>query len=104
AVADHVEVGAVAQRKAQRVQHDGLAGPGFAGDGGHAVLEFKFELVDEGEVLDGELRKHGVAVCWLRPHCSTEICPCWAPRQPCCGPLESRVSAPISAGSIPFSF
>ena len=57
--ADHALVRTVAHGQAQRPQHDGLAGTGFAGNDRHAWLKLDVERVDDGVVANGELSEHG---------------------------------------------
>ena len=52
-------VGAIAQAEPQRVQHDGLAGAGLAGDDGHAAGELQVELRDDRVVPDLDVGEHG---------------------------------------------
>jgi len=49
---NHAGIGAVAEEQAERVDQDGLAGSGFAGNGGEAGLEFQLLCLDDGEVAD----------------------------------------------------
>src|SRR3569623_1140701 len=54
--------GAVAEREAERVDQYRLAGAGLAGECGHAAAKIEFELGDDGEVADVQVRHHGVSV------------------------------------------
>jgi hypothetical protein len=51
---------APAQRQRQRVEQDGLAGAGLAGERGQAAIERDVELVDQHDIADGERAKHCV--------------------------------------------
>src|SRR3569623_242956 len=62
AVAHHATVGAVAEREAERVDQYRFAGAGLAGECGHAAAKIEFELGDDGEVADVQVRLHGVSV------------------------------------------
>ena len=55
----HAAVGAIAQRQAERVEHDRLAGTGFAGDDAHAAAQFQIQLIDDGVVANGQMDQHG---------------------------------------------
>src|SRR5690606_35684941 len=58
AVTDDARVRPVAEREAERVDEDRLAGPGLAGDDGQAVAELDLDLVDHGEILDPDQAQH----------------------------------------------
>ncbi|MCY1358074.1 hypothetical protein D9M69_445910 [compost metagenome] len=65
--AHHAAVGAVAEGQAEGVEHDRLAGTGFAGDHGHAAFEFQVQVFDNGVVVDRQVYQHGAtpALRWL---------------------------------------
>ena len=56
--ADQPAVGARAQRQAERVEQDRLAGAGLAGQHAKARLELELEPLDQHDVADGELPQH----------------------------------------------
>ena len=51
-------VAALAQGQRQRVDEDGLAGAGLAGEHGEAGVEFEFERIDDDEIADAERPQH----------------------------------------------
>jgi hypothetical protein len=53
-------LGAAAQHHGQRVDQDGLARAGFAGQHGEAGLEFEIEFVNDDEVANAEAAQHWV--------------------------------------------
>ena len=55
AAAHQPGIGAGAERQAERVQQDRLAGAGLAGEHAEAGLELQLEPVDQHDVVDGEL-------------------------------------------------
>ncbi len=59
--ANHAAVSPVAQRQAEGVEHDRLAGTGLAGDDGHAAGDFEIEVLDDGVVVNGQVHQHGAA-------------------------------------------
>ncbi|MCY1358144.1 hypothetical protein D9M69_446680 [compost metagenome] len=65
--AHHAAVGAIAQGEAEGVEHDRLAGSGFAGDHGHSTLELQVQVLDDGVVMDRKVYQHGAtpALRWL---------------------------------------
>src|SRR5690606_39104060 len=75
-VTDNLRAGPVAQHQAERVDQDGLARAGLAGKRGHARGELQFELVDDGEVTDVNVRQHGVEKYRSEPQgASVEVVP-----------------------------
>src|SRR3569623_19135 len=62
AVAHHAAVGAVAEREAKRVDQYRFAGAGLAGERGHAAAKIEFELGDDGEVADMQVRQHAWSI------------------------------------------
>src|SRR4029077_10645138 len=60
AVADQAAVTPGAKRQRKRIEKNRLAGAGLAGQNGKATVEFEIELVDQNDVADGQLDKHGV--------------------------------------------
>ena len=61
AVADGLGAGARTDRELQRIDQDGLAGAGLAGEHGEAALELDLDGVDDGEVADLQVGEHGAA-------------------------------------------
>ena len=57
----HAVVGAIAEGQPQGVQHDRLAGTGFAGDHRHAGFEFEVEVFDDGVIVDRQVDQHADA-------------------------------------------
>ena len=55
---NHAAVGPVAQRQAQRVEHDGFASAGFASDYAHASIKLEIEVFDDGVVMYGKVHQH----------------------------------------------
>jgi hypothetical protein len=62
AAPDEAAVGARAQRQAERVEKDRLAGAGLAGENAEAGAEFEVEALDQDDVADGEAGEHGLFV------------------------------------------
>ena len=58
AVADDAALGALAERERERVNDDGFAGAGLAGQHRQPGLEGELELGHDGEVADVEVREH----------------------------------------------
>ena len=54
ALADQAAVGAGAEREAERIEQDRLAGAGLAGQHAEAGAEFEVEALDQHDVADGE--------------------------------------------------
>ena len=61
-VADAAGVGAFAQDEAERVDEDGFARAGFAGQDVVAGAKVDFAVFDDGDLVDGELFEHGLSV------------------------------------------
>ena len=59
ALPNGARVGAVAEREAERVDEDRLAGAGLAGHDVEAAAELDLDLVDDGVVLDADQAQHG---------------------------------------------
>ena len=59
ALTHHAGIAAAAQRELQRVDEDGLAGAGLAGEHGEARPELEFERVDDDEVPQAQGKQHG---------------------------------------------
>src|SRR5262249_691007 len=59
AASDEASVGAAAGGQAKRVEDDGLAGAGLAGETGQAGAEPEVEAPDERDVADAEADQHG---------------------------------------------
>ena len=57
--ANEIGGGALAAQQADGAHDDALAGAGLAGEHVHAGLERQLQLVDDGEVADAQLAKHG---------------------------------------------
>ncbi len=57
--AHHAAVGTVAQAQAEGIEHDRLAGTGFAADGTHAGIQLEVQVVDDGVVVYGQVHQHG---------------------------------------------
>ncbi len=55
---DHAAVGPVAQSQAQGVEHDRLAGTGFASNNAHASIQFQIKVFDDGVVVYGKVHQH----------------------------------------------
>ncbi len=55
---DHAAVGTVAERQAQCVEHDRLAGAGFTRDHAHPAIKFEIEMFDDGVVVYGQVHQH----------------------------------------------
>src|ERR1700730_9864521 len=60
AVADQAAVASGAKRQRKRIEKNRFAGAGLAGQNGKSTVEFEIELVDQNDVADGQLDKHGV--------------------------------------------
>ena len=58
AVPDHAGIGAGAGQGQQGIDQQRLAGAGFAGNHGQAVVELQFDRADHGEILEGEVLEH----------------------------------------------
>ncbi len=58
AVAHEAALGAHAQRQAQRVEQDRLAGAGLAGEHAEPGMEGEVEPVDQHDVANGEAEQH----------------------------------------------
>ena len=63
AAAHHPAFGTVAQCQGERVDQDGFAGPGLAGEHGQPGLEIQLDRLDQQVVADGKVRQHGDALC-----------------------------------------
>ncbi len=59
ALAHEPRLRAHAQRQAQAVEQDGLAGAGLAGEHGQALAELQVEALDQHHVADRECGQHG---------------------------------------------
>ena len=59
--ADQTAIGTLAKDEVEGAEEDGFAGARFAGQRGHAALEFDIEAVDQDKVADGKLFEHGVS-------------------------------------------
>lgn len=84
-------VGAVAEGKAEGVEHDRLARTGFAGDHAHAGSEFEIQVLDDGVVVNGQVNQHGGR---LRGFCLV-IYTVFFPAGNCRSPLEPWKAVPI---------
>ena len=51
-------VGAIAQRKAEGIDEDGLAGAGFSGEHAQTGVELHFDLVDDRIIPDCDQAEH----------------------------------------------
>ncbi|EWS54707.1 hypothetical protein X551_02468 [Methylibium sp. T29] len=60
ALAHHAGVAAVAERELQRIDQDGLAGTGLAGERGEPGLQVELERGHDDEVAQGDALQHGV--------------------------------------------
>mmetsp|Transcript_4846 Transcript_4846/g.17211 ORF Transcript_4846/g.17211 Transcript_4846/m.17211 type:complete len:524 (+) Transcript_4846:2418-3989(+) len=69
ALAHHAGVAAPAQGQLQRVDQDGLAGAGLAGQHGKAGIELEFERRHDDKVFEAEMPQHG----WSRVNKALEI-------------------------------
>ena len=58
AVADKAAVAARPERQRERIEKNGFAGAGFAGEDREAGREVEIELIDQHHVADGETREH----------------------------------------------
>ena len=59
-------VGAHAEREAEAVEEDRLAGPGFTGQHAKSRLELQLQPVDQDDIVDGQLPKHAArAQLWV---------------------------------------
>ena len=58
AVAHEAGVAAAAERQRERIQQDGFARAGFAGQHGEATGEFDIEPFDQDDVTDRQTRQH----------------------------------------------
>ncbi len=54
----HGGIAALAQRQRERIDQDGLAGSGFAGEHGETGVEFEFERIDDDKIADAERPQH----------------------------------------------
>ena len=54
----HATVGAVAKRQAEGVEHDRLAGAGFACDYAHPAIQFKIQMFNDGVVMYRQVHEH----------------------------------------------
>ena len=55
---DQAGIGARAEREPKRVEQDRFARAGFAGEHAKARLELELELLDQHDIVDGELPQH----------------------------------------------
>ncbi len=58
AVAHHFRAGAAAGQQLQRIDQDGLAGAGFAGEHREPGTQLQLHVVDDGEVADLQMGQH----------------------------------------------
>gem|GEM_PF-2670053 len=56
--AHHGRIAALAQGQCQRVDEDGFAGAGLAGEHSESGVEFEFERIDNDEIADAERPQH----------------------------------------------
>ena len=61
ALAHQPLLGPGAQRQAQRIEQDGFAGAGLAGQHAQARCEIEIEAIDQDDVADGQASEHGSA-------------------------------------------
>ena len=59
ALTHHIAGAAASGDQQQGVHHDGLAGAGFAGQGGEPRTELELRLIDDDEIAQLEMREHG---------------------------------------------
>jgi hypothetical protein len=56
--AEQQPVGAAAERKAEGIEQDRLAGAGLAGQHGQAGADLQVQAVDEDDVADRQVQQH----------------------------------------------
>ena len=59
--AHHAAVGATAERKPERIEQDGFARTGLAGQGTKARAELELETIDNDEITNSQAAQHGLA-------------------------------------------
>ncbi len=56
--AHHAAVGTITQGQAESIEHDRLAGTGFAGDDAHPAIQFQIEVLDDCVIVYGQVHQH----------------------------------------------